>query len=148
MSEWIRSADGKEGDIMPEKPMPVTPPVQPLNVVDQNRPIPPANPTGAPGQKPLPLNEVVSLIQGSGKAMIDAGLNIEKAAVGMQKIVNMARVTESDMALVNTAEKFFSKISGAKESLAALVRDMQDFGAKISNPGAQQKPVADAWIGK
>jgi hypothetical protein len=128
MGEWIEKAE----------------PVKPLQQVDRERPVPPVNPTGSPEPpQPMPLKELMGFLEGAGKALLDSGMDLEKAFANISKISSMAGISDKDKETVAKAEDFAKKVTQLKESVAAVAREVSEFrkGLSVPDAGWIQKPV-------
>ena len=137
VSGWMRTADDMNPSVAPE-PAP-TPETKPLSDVDKLRAPAPANPTGQPDQKPMPLSELMRSIEAAGKAAIDAGLQLEKAAASLRKIQTMGGATPGERELMAKAEAMAKRAASLKQESDKLADEMADFRKTLSGgtPGAE-----------
>lgn len=118
--------------------------VQPLQEV--KRPMPPANPTGIPDQKPMPLQELLKLIEGAMKAVLDSGMDLEKASATLLKITSLPTMSEKDRDTTLKADAIAKRIADVKKAAADIAEELKNFRKGLSGPvgetGWTEKPGA------
>ena len=141
MSQWYKTA---EDGLMPKPTMPPAAPLapKPLSELSQERPER-VNPTGNPEPpQPLSLKEVSDALEAATKAMLDAGLNFEKAKVALDKIKAMHSQTAKDRSIVSKCDGFTEGISRMKSECETQSKSMGDYRDELASPagGAPKSP--------
>ena len=107
-------------------------PVQPVQEVQ--RPEPPVNPTGVPEQKPMPLQELLKLLEGAGKSILDAGLNLEKSFASLQKITALPSMSDKDREISTKADSIAQRVADVKKSANSVAEEIKNFRRGLSGP--------------
>ena len=104
----------------PAATTPAAPGMQSLDDADKNRPAPPPNPTGVPAQKPMPLSELLRILEAAGKSSIDAGLNVDKSVASLEKIKTMGGISDQERQIMAKSQEFSKKLADIKRDLASV----------------------------
>jgi hypothetical protein len=138
---WIetkRKAADPEPAPVPAPAAEPAPAQVPLGDADKNRQPPPPNPTGNPEPaKPMSLSEVLRLLEGAGKSMLDAGLDHEKASSSLLKVRTMAGMTPQEREIMQKSSEFAAKISSMKQEGAAIAKAISDYRDSLASKGTQ-----------
>lgn len=134
MRRWASSWLFRKGEDPAPAPVPEEKVDRALEDLDKDRAPTPVSPGGLPGepQQPMSATEVMGQLEASGKAFLDAGLDVEKAAVSLQKIKTMSGTTESDREVLAKAEAFLSQAAEAKEMVANLASAVSEYRKSLS----------------
>jgi len=144
MSHWYKMA---EDGLVPPPTVPsadlLAP--KPLSELAQDRPER-VNPTGDPAPpQPLSLKEVSDALESATKAMLDAGLNLEKSNVALAKIKAMHSQTDKDRAIVSKCDGFTQAIVRMKSECETQSKSMGDYREELasSTDGVPRSPWID-----
>jgi len=133
MSHWYKTA---EDGLVPSPTIPPAPTSapRPLSELSMDRPER-VNPTGNPEPpQPLSLKEVSDALESAAKAMLDAGLNLEKANVALSKIKAMHSQTDKDRSIVSKCDGFTQGITRMKSECEEQAKSMGDYRDELASP--------------
>lgn len=121
--------------------------IRPVQDLDKDRQPPPQNPTGNPIQKPMPLGDLLKLIETSAKSLFDCGPDLEKSFSAISKVKSMGGSTESERHIIDKASEVAIKISALKESAAKIADDLSAWRGSLAagTPTAKRK---SRWFGR
>lgn len=112
-------------------------PQVPLEDADKNRQPPPPNPTGIPDAKPMPMSELLRLLEMASKSLIDAGLDIDKSSAGLRKVKTMGGISESERQIIEKTNQYANTVDGIKDQSEALAKAISDYRDSLASKGVQ-----------
>jgi hypothetical protein len=138
------AADGDEPamDAKPEDPKPEpspSPDQKPLEDLDKQRAPAPANPTGNPQQKPMPMSELMRLLETASKAVTDGGLQLEKGSATLRKAQAMGGSTPAEREIISKVEVLAKKASALKQEADRLSGEIADYRKGLSGASASSE---------
>jgi translation initiation factor IF-2 len=122
-----------------DKPEAPKPDQKPLQDLDQQRAPAPANPTGNPQQKPMPMAELMRILETASKSVTDGGLQLEKAAGTLRKAQAMGGSTPAERDIISKVEEMAKKSSALKQEADRLSGEIADYRNGLSGASASSE---------
>lgn len=141
MSDWISKEALIDG---PKMPLPL--PQKSLSDISEKRqvspPPRPASTTGASPQaapEPMSDKELASLLESSGKSLLDAKLAIEKAYVSVSKVGAMSGPSAKDKEYSSKSKAYAAEAKKIGENIEALSKEIGAYRESLLKP-------ANPWL--